>query len=196
MLSGKPASATPCSLRPWNLPLMTSVTLPLSGSLPVLHQVLSTSNRPLAAPGCWHCPLLVNQSPTSRSQFFTMNSVQCTKPHTEHCNEHCGPLQCLVWDSHCEVAAQTLEMQFYNLSQLSSTAHSCFYKMISTFVFCTIETYCSRLFNSLHSNVVCWEVGESWRVSGVLNPPAKPIASPLNTIALDINTHDGIHCKL
>ena len=59
-----------------------------------------------------------------------------------------------------------------------------------------MSAYCSRLFNSLHSNVVYWEVGESWEVSGVLNPPAKPIASPLNTIALHINTHDGIHCKL
>ena len=95
MLSGKPASATPCSLRPWNLPLMTSVTLPLSGSLPVLDQVLSTSNRPLAAPGCWHCPLLVNQSPTSRSQFFTMNTVQCTVPSLTPYQASHQALQCL-----------------------------------------------------------------------------------------------------
>ena len=133
MLIGKPASATPCSLRPWNLPLMTSVTLPLSGSLPVLDQVLRTSNRPLAAPGCWHCPLLVNQSPTSRSQFFTMNSVQCTKPHTKHCNEHWTVciavlgVRLPLWG--CCHNSWNAILQLVP-TFLNCTAHSCFYNMI------------------------------------------------------------------
>ena len=87
MLSGKPASATPCSLRPWNLPLMTSVSPSQSGKPTSATPSAQDLKPPLS------CPRLLALPPPCKPVAHLSQPIL----HHEQCTMHQASHRALQW---------------------------------------------------------------------------------------------------